>query len=415
MGTAQSGQIVRRRYREQTQQVERRRYKKHTHTGRPAEVRASGPSGLPMLRTSERSTFRRCHWKWWMEFEECIKPTIDVPPLRFGTLIHEALAGYYKVGIRRGPRPADTFEVLYEADLTDAAGKTKHYSKPEIDQAWSKHRDLGLDMLTGYIDHYGKDDEWKVLATEYPFKTIVNHPIRKTPWFWYTGVVDGLWQSRSTSRIVLPDHKTAASITLQYLQMDDQATSYWTWGFDALVNARLIPATTKLDGMLFNFLRKSMEDPREKDAEGFARNKPKKQDYIDQLGSRPGFPRKATLKVMEEWAEARKLTVLGEVSKRQQSPRFVRVPIYRDFYEREGARQRVLMEMEDMSRIRYAKRRDGAPPPEAYKNPSQFTCNGCWLFDVCELHEIGQDWQEVKNLTTRTWDPYAAHEIREGR
>src|SRR4051812_38189131 len=105
METAQSGQIVRRRYREQPQQVvQRRRYKRQpnrTQTGRPPEVRASGPSGLPMLRTSERSTFRRCHWKWWMEFEECIKPNIDIPPLRFGGLVHEALGTYYKVGVRR--------------------------------------------------------------------------------------------------------------------------------------------------------------------------------------------------------------------------------------------------------------------------------------------------------------------------
>jgi hypothetical protein len=334
-----------------------------------------------MLRTSERSTFRRCHHKWWLEFEDRIKPSIDVPPLRFGTLIHGALGAYYKPGIRRGPHPALTFEQLYEADLTDAAGQTREYSKPEIDQIWSTHRDLGISMLTNYIGHYGKDDEWRVIVTEYPFRTIVQHPVRGTPWFWYTGIIDGLWEHRKTKRKVIPDHKSTKSITLQYLQMDDQATAYWTWGFDALVNARLVDPQEKIDGMLFNFLRKAKKDERPQDENG---------QYLNKDGS---------------------------VSKKQPSAYFARVPIYRDFYEREGARQRILIEWADMERIRLAGRdhQEDGPPPEAYKNPSQFTCMGCWAFDMCELHEIGQDWTSIRDLTTRTWDPYSAHEIQEGR
>lgn len=378
----------------------------------------AGLSGLPLLRTSERLAFRRCHWKWWLEFEDQVKPRVDVPPLRFGTLLHSALAAYYKPGVRRGPHPAKTFEVEYDNDLTDAAGNTKDYSRAEIDQLWSEHRDLGIDMLTGYIDEYGADDEWRVIVTEYPFQVVVQG--KNGPMFGYTGIIDGLWENRSNKRVVIPDHKSTKAITLQYLQMDDQATAYWTWGFDALINARLIKPGQRLDGMLFNFLRKTKASSKPLDPEGFVRNKPTKADYAEALQRSRGFNPKMKLAEMEAFAKRRGVIVMGQVSKAQPSPRYARVPIWRDFYEREGARERILMEWDDMERIRIAGLHHGAyethdPPPEAYKNPSQFTCNGCWAFDMCELHEIGQDWTALRDVSTHRWDPYAAHEVREGR
>jgi hypothetical protein len=54
------------------------------------------------------------------------------------------------------------------------------------------------------------------------------------------------------------------------------------------------------------------------------------------------------------------------------------------------------------------------PDAGAYKNPGKFTCPGCWLFDVCELHEVGADWETVRAQQTVGWDPYAAHSIYEG-
>lgn len=311
-----------------------------------------------------------------MEFHETVKPHIDVPPLRFGTLIHASLAAYYKPGIKRGPNPAATFERLYEADLRDVG---REYDRSEVEAKWAEHADLGVVMLERYIEEYGKDDEWRVIATEQPFRVIVNHPVRKTPWFWYVGIVDGVWESRRTSKLLIPDHKTTASIQLQYLRMDDQATSYWTFGVDGLINGRIISPGTKIDGVLFNFLRKAKRDERPRD--------PKTGQYLNKNGSE---------------------------SKRQPAAYHARIPVFRDWHERESARVRVLAEMEDMMRIR-REAHNGEPPPGAYKNPSQFTCNGCWLLDICELHEIGQDWVEMRAMTTRTWHPYAEHEIREGR
>ena len=118
-----------------------------------------GVVGLPKVRTSERSTFKRCRWKWWFEFEETLKPTTDVPPLRFGSLIHKALADYYKPGIRRGPHLSARFRFHYDAELKQQEEFGFKIEDVEGDKIWTEAGTLGEAMLNNYVDTYGKDDE----------------------------------------------------------------------------------------------------------------------------------------------------------------------------------------------------------------------------------------------------------------
>ena len=65
---------------------------------------------LPTLRTSERSTFKRCPWRWLQEYRFGFKPRfVEADAAWFGIGVHEALAQWYLKGKRRGPHPADTF------------------------------------------------------------------------------------------------------------------------------------------------------------------------------------------------------------------------------------------------------------------------------------------------------------------
>jgi hypothetical protein len=77
-------------------------------------------SGLPLVRTSERGAFNRCRWAWNMSYNERLRQRRDRPVLRFGTLIHAALADYYVVGRRRGPDPIKAFIKHYEKDVAEA-------------------------------------------------------------------------------------------------------------------------------------------------------------------------------------------------------------------------------------------------------------------------------------------------------
>lgn len=340
-----------------------------------------------MLRTSERSTFKRCRWKWYQEFEEVLKPKTPVPPLRFGSLIHLALADYYKKGVRRGPHPAESFIRYYDEEAKAQGEFGFRVDDLEQDEVWAEARELGYSMLNHYIDHYGRDDEWEVLVTEQPFQQLVYREVRskewpysrREPWFWYVGVLDGIWRHRVTKKLHIVDHKTAKAIQVMYLSLDSQATGYWTWGLDWIYEKKLLKPGQKPAGMLYNHLRKAFPDARPKDAGGFSLN----QD--------------------------------GSVSKKQPAPYFQRTPIWRDFNERERARSQVLAEFEDMEKIRVDKGEDypetDGPPPSAYKNQGQFTCPGCWCFDFCELDEIGADWEEMRGHISKGWDPYEQHTI----
>jgi hypothetical protein len=314
-----------------------------------------------------------------MEFEEVLKPTTPFPPLRFGSLIHLALRDYYRKGIRRGPHPAASFRQAYAREIEAQGEFGFRVQDLEEDEVWAEAGELGEAMLNHYVEHYGRDDEWDVIATEQPFRQLVSHPLSGKPWFWYVGIIDLIARNRSTKKLHIWDHKTAKTIMVQYLSLDLQATGYWTFGLDWIYEHGLLKPNERPAGMIYNHLRKAFPDERPKDGDGFALNKD------------------------------------GSVSKKQPAPYFTRTPIFRDWNEREIAKVQVLAEFADIERLRAEGRQtNGDPPIQAYKNQGQFTCPGCWCFDFCELNEIGADWKEMRKLASKGWEPYEEHEVYAG-
>lgn len=349
-----------------------------------------------LVRTSERSNAKRCKWLWDRGYNDRLKPIQEAPALRFGTLVHAALEERYPIGKRRGPHPARVFEKLYEADLKQAERDWGTFA----DDEWVEALDLGVYMLEGYVDKYGKDEEWEVIASEMTFQVPVYIPDDfdapllmallnrgvitqkqvegKEPLFYYVGTMDGVWKNRMDGRIRVIDYKTTKNDAVKEgqgkLKLDEQGTAYWTWGCDWLINEKILgPRQVQaLDGMLYTFLRKAKRDDRDQDADG---------QYLNKDGS---------------------------VSKNQPSPRFHRELIYRSESEREKARERVVHEVLEMLAMR-----NGVLA--VYKNPetgSNGHCGWCPMRDICELHEAGADWELLRDATMTTWEPYDAHEIK---
>ena len=353
---------------------------KHRQTGgsrrRAAAVPATipNPSGLPMLRTSERSTMKSCEWRWDLEYNQLLKPHVSMPALRFGTLIHQALAAYYIPGRKRGQNPADAFELFYHKEQAYVQEK---FGFKDEEGTWVNALELGIAMMNNYLDEYGSDDRWEVLVTEQPFQVIVPKP-DGTPWFLYVGVMDGVWRDLRTKQLWIPDHKSTDGIgdkKFTHLVLDDQAGSYWSFGVDWLVANELLKRNQKLNGMLYNFLRKSTPDERQsKIIRG-------KRVYLN---------------------------LDGTPSKKQPSPYFLRLPIFRDEYDKNQVRLRATVDYARIERFR-----SGDLP--ITKTPGMFTCPSCWARDACELHETGADYESFLRETTRQWDPYDSHEVYHGR
>lgn len=350
--------------------------------------KAAAPDA-PLIRTSERSSFKGCRWSWERNYVDNLQPIRTAPALRFGSLIHKALELRYPPGVRRGPKPAETFEKLYLAEQAEAEEKWGTFA----DDEWIDALELGVSMMESFINEYGRDEEWQVIASERTFRVPVPYPAHPSGegfanlngeqvaeqgvLFYYVGTMDGVWRNRMDKGVRIIDWKTTKGdpTKVKQLMMDDQATAYWTWGVDSLIADGILKPKDQqaLDGMLYTYLRKGKPDPRPTNADGYCLNKD------------------------------------GTVSKSQPSPLFHRELVYRSEANRERARERASAEAIEMAAVRQGRM-------AVYKTPGsgpQSHCNWCGYRDLCELHESGADWEGLRDVTMTQWDPYGDHEIEE--
>lgn len=362
-----------------------------------------------LLRTSERLTFKRCRYAWDLDYNQRLKPLREQPALRFGTLIHAALEERYPKGIKRGPHPARAFEKIYAADLAEQESDDRWKNFDAENEEWVDALELGIDMLEGYVEMYGRDEEWEVIESEMTFKTPVYIPddmlvpdgpntkiilegreLKMSaifpnwklgePLFYYVGTMDGVWKNRQDARTRIVDYKTTSGDAVKEAEgkssLDEQGTAYWTWGCDYLIAGKVLKPriAESLDGMLYVFLKKSKRDERPTNQYGESLNKD------------------------------------GSVSKTQPAKRHYRKIIYRGEAERMMARRRAVQEVVEMQMIRIGML-------ASYKNPetgSKGHCSWCSYRDVCEMHESGADWEMMRDSTMEVWNPYDAHEIKDG-
>lgn len=374
-------------------------------------------STLVELRNSERSTFTQCPQKWEWAYVDRIKAKTPSPALRFGSLIHGALEEFYLPGIKRGPKPAETFQRLFEEDMKV---NTKMGFRDE-DGEWHEAGNLGTVMLEAYFDRYGKDDRWRVLATEIPFRVEVTDPETGRK-FIYVGVIDGIWLDRESGKrrdIWVVDHKTTRddpTLKGDALVLDEQTGSYWSYGVDYLIEQGILDSTKGLSGMMFNFLRKGKPDERPKNAAGQALNKPTKDDiwiYFENNGLK--LPEKTTVEgfmaaVAKKPRHLKAIEQLGAISKTQPAPLFHREPVWRAEYDKQMARDRIIAQARLMHYMRTGKF-PVYKVPGTLHNPH---CKWCEYRDMCEVHETGGDWQTMHKTLFKKWEPYAQHEVNDG-
>jgi hypothetical protein len=333
-----------------------------------------------MLRNSERQAFKQCRHRWQWTYLDG-RQSIEAPrALRFGDLIHQALAAYYKPGTRRGPAPAATYERLYHEQAKALEDKGFNVFS---DDKWVDALPLGIGMLEGYVKRYSEEDkEYEIVSTEQTFQLLVRVPRKfgvgpdgKLLRFKVVGTFDGVWRHRKTGRIIFREFKTATAIKLDGLALDEQAGLYWTFGPKWLRSQGILKDGELISEISYRFLRKAIPNPDKRH---------------DDMG--------------------RVLNKDGSVSKQQPAPYFSpSVPVYRDQADRERVYERVCQEA-----VLIARARAGLEP--LVKNPGPLhmpNCLGCAVREACELHESGADWGEMLKQTMTDWNPYAAHELPE--
>jgi hypothetical protein len=387
------------------------------------------------LRNSERGSWKTCRWRWAWTWRDGLQAREAPRALRFGDLVHQALAAYRPPGRKFGPDPAATFERLY---MDQAAQMRDEGFNVWSDDKWADALDLGRGMLRNYVTTFqDADAQWEVLSSEQTFQRVIRVPTKElvTPVhaavggsvatiripafsFKIVGTLDGVWRHIKSGHIVFKEYKTATAISEDGLAMDEQPTVYWTYGPKWLVTRGMLSQAEAdaLREILYTFLRKAIpNDDRPVNGDGLYLNKPSKEALVNRLNERRPRPGQvyAKLKVDDLMDVLRKLgehpELLGEVSKVQPAPYFHRVPVRRDATDRRRLHERLLEEAREVWMARH-----GMMP--LYKNPGPLhnpNCRGCAVREACEIHEAGGDYQSVLNATTTRWAPYSAHELAE--
>lgn len=359
-------------------------------------------SGEILLRTSERSDFKRCPWLWHETWVNGLRPRREPTWAWFGTAIHRGLEARYPVGRKRGA-VADMHDAFDEA-LNDQERRiwTEGLEVDEVEIV--SGRNLGHAMLDGYIGEYGEDKHWDVLHTEQPFQIDVPHPtVKGKTLVVYAGTWDLAVFDRVEKVFKVVDHKTRKSFPTNwaFYNINDQAGSYLWVAKEVLVHKGILKKKDAIEGLVFNALKKAMPDQRPTNAAGEYLNKPTKQHYLDALGYITA-PRGVTVEDLAVQAEERKIRVEGEVSKVQPGPLFHREEVFRTAQERVTQAQRVQAEALVMAEMR-----EGRLP--LYKTPTE-DCVRCPLFEYCELHEQNPDEaEEFARVTLTKRDPYRDH------
>lgn len=361
---------------------------------------------LPILRTSERGAFLGCWQKWWYEYRLGLRPKGKQADARwFGIGIHEALALWYLPERARGPHPAETFGKWADGEIA----WVKTWLGDDYDEAtWVDAVELGIAMLNGYVEHYGRDPQWEVIAVEHPFKVRLKQAGKPVALF--ASRWDGVIRDRRTGLVLLLEHKTASQINLAYLDGDNQALAYLAVANDYLRAQGILRPGENIGGIQYNFLRKSLPDDRPKNAQGYSLNKPTKEHYIAALVGVDGWTveqlRKMKADELDSIAAANFIVVQGEVSKNQQAPLFVRPdPILRSPAEMKTQLIRITEEVQVMNLVR-----NGTIPVTKTRNRD---CPRCDFWDMCLLSDRGDDrWKEIMRAAYTVNDPYT--DIREG-
>lgn len=372
--------------------------------------KTSTKPGLVMMRTSERSDFKRCQWLWFVRWVLGLAGSRSPTWAWFGTAVHKALQVRYPIGKKRG-HMADVLDA-FEAAVDGETGKVYTEGNELDEEEVVDATELGKAMLVGYARRYGRDQHWQVIHTEQPFQIDVRDPATGRRLLVYCGTFDMVVWDPSTKRFYVVDHKTRKTFPAvwSFYDLNDQGGSYLWVAPEVLEHQGVFTKreSRKVEGIVFNCLKKALPDKRPRNALGEATNLPKKPHYVSALSeagilAADGKPlAKATMERLTGLAAYAKLTVVGDVSAKQPGELFHRYTSRRGPEERVRQAQHVLNEAKHMNAVRRGKL-------PILKNKTE-ECVRCPLFDMCQLDE--QDplqGKEYADAMLSYSDPYADH------
>ncbi len=199
-----------------------------------------GRSMKSVLTYSALNCFRNCPQKYKLRYVDHLRRPEPPEALAFGDVIHGALELHYTL-------PADNHRLLAVLDFLDA-----RYPNRGIDAKEKANWHLARAIMMGYAERYAHE-EFEVLHVEKEFEAEIRNPDtgRVSQTFTMAGKVDGIVRLLSDGDLYLMEHKTASSLTSDYLDR------LWTDTQIALYCYYLRQQGFPIVGVIYNVLLKS--------------------------------------------------------------------------------------------------------------------------------------------------------------
>lgn len=197
---------------------------------------------LEIVSYSELDTYRQCRLKHQLSYIERWRGEEESEALARGTLFHSVMEAHYS----KKKEFAESGEDLTAEDLFLAVAPllweegTGEQTERQVLVEW---------MFRGYLDLYGLDGEWEIVAVEHPLTVPLRYPDGTESGFGLSGTVDLLVKDHSVSGgLWIVDHKTCKDLPKQKdFDMEDQTAIY----------AYLLQKESGLDirGAIYNYVR----------------------------------------------------------------------------------------------------------------------------------------------------------------
>lgn len=195
-----------------------------------------GEGGLQIVSYSELDTYRMCPLKHMLGYKERWKKPVRVgSPLSRGSLWHHVMEVHYGVIVSHYPKNGGPIpESQHSVVLAEAWEAVKPYLFDPDNGTWDEDQDTIRWMYEGYVEKYGVDNEWKIIAIEYSFLLPLPNREGQPSQYALKGKIDILAQLRKDGSFWIWDHKSAKDLPTQFaLEIDDQFGGY-TWAMSVL-------------------------------------------------------------------------------------------------------------------------------------------------------------------------------------
>jgi len=164
---------------------------------------------------SELDTYRQCPLKHlWAYKERWKRPVAEGSALAKGSLWHLVLETHYLTLMDGG-----TLDQAIESVQPHLSDQASGLQTPD--------QELIQWMYEGYIERYGDDKEWEILAVEYPFVINLADPDGNPSPYDIKGKIDLVVRNRLNGSIWVVDHKSGSQLPdTMDLEIDDQFGLY---------------------------------------------------------------------------------------------------------------------------------------------------------------------------------------------